>query len=131
MVVRDRAAEAIKRLVSLDKSACKFIRSYGEDVSSYIERFFIPAQAYPDLHSHDKFAASSQNLALTMMTNAKLSHDTFANIIANLVITARQNHLEVSVSIRLEPKKVEKFIDLLPKFNTFISEAINSKQIKK
>lgn len=89
MVVKDTATDVIKRPANHDKSACKCIRSNGEDTSSYIERFFLPAQAYLNLAGQDMSSISSQNLAMTMLASAKLPHDTFFTIMTYLVSTVR------------------------------------------
>lgn len=60
---------------------------------------------------------------MKMLTIAKFPHDTLSTITANLVSAARRNQSEVSVSIQLEPKQVEKIVNLLTNCSTTVSEA--------
>lgn len=101
IVAKDSAPDAIKRLAKLSKKATSCLRSEGESMSAYIERFLFPAQSYLNPTNADRTSAESQNLAMVLFSNASLSQETFASVMAILVSTAKTKSVKAKGQVSI------------------------------
>lgn len=113
LVAKDSATDAIKPLAKLNKTASKCTRKADQYITTYIELFLLPAQAYLNLTSADRSSAESQNLAMTLLTNAKLSQDTFSSVMSNLVSSTKNEAKQVTPSIAIDAKRIDIIASLL------------------
>lgn len=72
-VANDSTTNAIRLLSRLNKAASFVTHIPNDSVSEFTKRFISPAQAYLNLTSADCTSAESQNLAMTLQTNANIS----------------------------------------------------------
>lgn len=77
--------DSIRCLAKLSEDVSNFLRKRNESALSYIERFVLPAQAYLNLIDSDEASAESQDSAMLLLSNARLSQQTFSSVMASLV----------------------------------------------
>lgn len=77
LVAKDTAVEAVRRISSLNKRINNCMRRNGESITSYINRFTTIAQTYLNLINSSEDTVESQNFAMTLLTNSKITQQTF------------------------------------------------------
>lgn len=61
----------------------------GESLKQFLTRFKIPALAYLNIVSTDYNSSKSQTFSMTLLINAKLGDQSFANMISTLINSSR------------------------------------------
>lgn len=64
-----------------------YVKRSNESTTSFIEPFFLPAQANINLTSSVETSAAKQNFSMMMVTNANLSAETFTNVMTSFVLS--------------------------------------------
>lgn len=77
ILTKDSAPDSIKQLAKLSKKAATCVRSQGEPMSTYIDRFFHPAQTCFNLTNSGHASTESQNFAMILLSNTILSQKSF------------------------------------------------------
>ena len=113
IVAKDSAVDTIKRMVRLNKDVHSCVRKPQESINQYIERFGGPAQAYLNLVNASNNSADSQNFAIVLMINARVSSQTFTNLISSLVITAKHRTSDKESTIILSRHRIDQLIEIL------------------
>lgn len=113
LVAKDSPMDAIKRLAQLNKAASTCVRRHKEPTSSFLERYILPAQTYLNLINADKSSAESQNLAMTLLSNANLPPETFSSVMASLVMATKSRSSDLNAPISLDKNRVELTIKVL------------------
>lgn len=114
-VAKDSAAASVRRLARLNKCASSCIRQSNESMTSFFERFVLPAQAYLNYTSADQSFAANQNLALMMITNANLSAETFTNVMTSLVFSTK-NKERATPSVQITSARLPAIMSVLQKY---------------
>ena len=89
IVAKDSAVDTIKIMVRLNKEIHGCILTKDETISTYMERFSRPAQAYLNLVNANQDGANSQKFAIVLLVNARVPTQTFNNLLSSLVSTAK------------------------------------------
>lgn len=101
IVAKDTTVEAVRRISTLNKRINGCVRKSGESITSHVARFTAIAQTYLNLTHASEDTAESQNFAMTLLANSKISQQTFSAIVATLVSSSREKNLDNSGEIRL------------------------------
>ena len=107
VVAKDSTTESIQRLARLSRDAMGCQRRQNESIADYVERFSVPALAYLNLTSAGKSSAESQNLAVALITNAKLPSITQTAVMAALVHAAKERKGDGITTVALERTRLE------------------------
>lgn len=89
-VAKDTAVDRISRMVRLNTQDHKCIRKSGESIKQFITRFKIPAFAHLNIVRTDYNSAECQIFAMTLLINARLGDQSFANIVSTLINGSRK-----------------------------------------
>lgn len=113
LVAMDSAVHIIKRVVLLNKEVHSCIRKPNETIGEYVERFGGSAQSYLNLVNANQNYADNQNFAIVLPTNARVSSQTFTNLISSLVGTAKNRNLNTNTEITLTKERLSMIITIL------------------
>lgn len=116
LVAKDTSTDTIRRLSRLNKEASSCTRKINESTTAFIERFILPAQAYLNITNADHTSAESQNLAMTRLTNAKLTQETFSSVMSNLVCNTKSKERLKNLTVPLDAKYPAGITNLLSAF---------------
>lgn len=94
-------------------------------MNTYIDRFLLPAQSYLNLTNSDHASAESQNLAMVLLSNANLSQETFASVMASLVLATKGKSDKVTRPIIIDKERMGKLITILGKLDSSPQDTIN------
>lgn len=106
-VVRNSAPDAIKRLSKLSKVALSCVRLKEKSIISYTGRFLLPARSYLNLTNADHHYHESQNLAVSLLSNANLSQNAYASVMVSMVSTIKGKNNSVEDQISIERKRAD------------------------
>lgn len=85
IVAKDTAIDRISRMVRLNTHVHKCVRRSNESIKEFVARFKIPSFAYLNIVRADYHSPESQIFAMTLIINAKLGEQLFANTISTLI----------------------------------------------
>lgn len=104
---KDLVTGAINRLAKLHKAASTYIERIIGLFLLILKAFFLASKAYLNVISADKTSAESQNLAMTLLSNASLSQDKFSLVMFSLVANAKGNSTRVQPLVPIDAKRVK------------------------
>lgn len=113
IVAKDTAVDRISRMVRLNTQVHKCARKNGESIRDFIARFKVPAFAYLNIIRTDYNSAESQIFAMTLIINAKLGEQSFANIISTLINKTKCSTHERESHIGIRKERLEKITNAL------------------
>ena len=119
VVAKDSGSESIQRLARLSRDAITCVGRNGEPLIAYIERCTTPAFAFLNLTACEKSSAESQNLAVAMVTNARLTSMTHTAVMAALVSAAKNRNESDTSTISLDKSRIEAVRDCLETVSSF------------
>lgn len=127
VVAPDSAVEKIKRIVNLNKEVHRCTRKDSEDMTTYIERFNSLAQRYLNVVTARHDSEVSQNFAITLLTNAKVSEQTFSNLISSLINNAKHRELQEK-EVVMSKTRAKDMLETLVKIGN--GENLNAEKIE-
>lgn len=84
LVAKNTPVEFASRSYVLYNKINVFVRNSGESISAYVSRFTAIAEKYLNLIQESEMSTESQNFAMTILSNEKISEQTFSAIFASL-----------------------------------------------
>lgn len=85
IIAKDTAVDRIARMVRLNTQVHQCVRKTGETIKEFIGRFKVPSFAYLNIVRAGYNSSESQIFAMTLIINAKLGEQLFANVISTLI----------------------------------------------
>lgn len=110
-VAKDTAVDRIARMVRLNTQVHKCVRKGSETLKEFVNRFKIPSFAYLNIVKADYHSSESQIFAMTLIINAKLGEQLFANTVSTL-INGTKNPTDAKESyVAIRKTRLEKLIE--------------------
>lgn len=110
VVAKNTAVDRISRMVRLNTQVHKCTRKSGETIKDFVARFKVPSFAYLNIIRADCNSSDSQIFAMTLIINAQLGEQLFANTISTLITNTKCASDEGEEHVAIRKSRLNKLV---------------------